>query len=128
VGCVRCVELEDRIAILEEMLGVNREEIETAVLSKAFGLSQKEAWFLLALWRAAGRVLSLWWLLDNRPKRLSEEDGTETPQNLVRVYIHKLRRKVGHDCVETIKNHGYRLTPAGMARIQKAISIEGQKA
>ena len=123
--CARCRELEDRIAILEDELGMERERVQKRILLAAFGLTQTEVWFLLALWRARGRFVSPYWLLDNRPVRSLDEDKQSNPLNVVRVYVFKLRRKVGAECFETMRDEGYRLTPEGMAKLHKVISFGG---
>lgn len=125
MGCARCAELEDRIAILEDQLGIERERVEKRVLLAAFGLTQTEAWFLLALWRARGRFVSPYWLLDNRPIRSLDEDKQSNLLNVVRVYMSKLRRKVGAECFKSMRDEGYMLTPEGLAKIQKVISFGG---
>ena len=37
--------------------------------------------------------------------------GEETASNTVEVYIHHLRKKLGNDCIETVRGLGYRLGP-----------------
>jgi len=123
VECARCRELEERVADLEDQLGIERERVEKRVLLAAFGLTQTEVWYLLALWRARGRVVDPYWLLDNRPIRSLDEDKQSNPLNVVRVYMFKLRRKVGTECFASMRDEGYRLTPAGLAKIRKVISF-----
>lgn len=123
--CARCWALEERVADLEDQLGIERERVEKRVLLAAFGLTQTEVWYLLALWRAKGRVVDPYWLLDNRPIRSLDEDKQSNPLNVVRVYMFKLRRKVGAECFESMRDEGYMLTPAGLAKIRKVISFGG---
>ena len=126
MDCARCRELEDRVATLEDQLGIERERVEKRILLAAFGLTQTEVWYLLALWRAKGRVVDPYWLLDNRPIRSLDEDKQSNPLNVVRVYMFKLRRKLGSECFESLRDEGYRLTPAGLAKVQKVISLGGE--
>lgn len=37
--------------------------------------------------------------------------GEETASNTVEVYVHHLRKKLGNDCIETVRGLGYRLGP-----------------
>jgi DNA-binding response OmpR family regulator len=37
--------------------------------------------------------------------------GEETASNTIEVYIHHLRKKLGNDCIETVRGLGYRLVP-----------------
>ena len=113
------------MATLEDQLGIEREPVEKRVLLAAFGLTQTEVWFLLALWRAKGRLVNQYWLLDNRPVRSLNEDKQSNPLNVVQVYMFKLRRKVGAECFETMRDEGYRLTPEGLAKIRKVILFGG---
>jgi len=70
-------------------------------------LSAREFAVLLALMEHPGRVLS----------RAQIEErlygwGEEIESNVVEVYIHALRRKLGTPLIRTIRGVGYRLEPA----------------
>ena len=70
-------------------------------------LSAREFALLLALMEHPGRVLS----------RAQIEErlygwGEEIESNVVEVYIHALRRKLGTELIRTIRGVGYRLEPA----------------
>jgi two-component system OmpR family response regulator/two-component system response regulator QseB len=70
-------------------------------------LSVREFAVLLALMQHPGRVLS---------RAQIEEHlygwGEEIESNVVEVYIHALRRKLGTGFIRTIRGAGYRLEPA----------------
>jgi DNA-binding response OmpR family regulator len=70
-------------------------------------LTKKEFWLLEIFLRKKGQVVS----------RAQLEDALygwddEIDSNAVEVFIHHLRRKLGHDFIRTIRGLGYRLCPA----------------
>ncbi len=71
---------------------------------EAIELSAKEFAVLQALMQSAGRALSRA-QLEQQLYAWGEEAGSNT----VEVYIHHLRRKLGNDCIHTLRGIGYLL-------------------
>lgn len=121
MACPRCALLEERIAWLEGELGVQLDQTQTRLICSAFAMTQTEAWFALVLWKAKGRTVDRYWLLDNRPKaRERNQDGDRDNMNMLRVYICKLRKLLGPH-VEPEWGKGYYLTKTGLELIDEAI-------
>ena len=68
------------------------------------GLTTREFAILECLAQRPGEVVSKRDILDN-----VWDDTFEGPDNVVEVHVHALRRKLGADRIETIRNGGYRL-------------------
>jgi DNA-binding response OmpR family regulator len=121
--CERCAELSERIAWLEEELGLRVRDALTERVMRAFRLTPAEAWFVIVLWSAKGRPVERHWLLDNKPtvrERVSEYPSL----NMLRVYINKVRSQLGKDAIRSVWGIGYAMTPIGMERINKVAEQE----
>ena len=83
---------------------------QAAVDGEAVDLAAREFALLETFLRHRGQVLSREQLLDQvwGAADPSDEPGT----NVVEVYVGYLRRKLGEDCIETVRGLGYRM-PAG---------------
>lgn len=122
-------ELRERIAWLESELGISRRnEVFQALRAPAepgtrssFTRNQS-AEVLAALYSANGRVLSRYQLLEAVPSPTGNEDRNV---KIVDVWICWARKHLGRDAIDNIWGRGYRLSPAGMARV--AALIEPQK-
>jgi two-component system, OmpR family, response regulator QseB len=68
-------------------------------------LSSKEFSLLEALLQRPGPVLTRNQLRD----KLYGWDGDDVGSNTVEVFIHSLRRKIGYDYIENVRNVGYRI-------------------
>lgn len=69
---------------------------------KLVGLSQREFDLLHTLMRSAGRVLTR-----EQLEQQMYSWGTEVESNAIEVHIHHLRRKLGNDCIHTVRGVGY---------------------
>ena len=125
MGCERCLELAERVAWLEAELGLQKDRDEAKILMDAFSLTETEVWFLRVLYRARGRIVDRYWLLDNRPIQSLDEEKESSPLNVVRVYVSKLRNKLGHGCIMTARDQGYALTADGLARLDRVL-VDGR--
>ena len=117
--CPHCEELKERIAWLEAELGVQTNQTQIRVMCSTFAMTQTEAWYALVLWKAKGRTVDRFWLLDNRPTLERNEDGDHL--NVLRVYMSKLRTLLG-PYVKSDWGKGYFLTPEGIELIDKTLS------
>ena len=117
--CERCLELEERIAWLEGELGVQVKQTQVRVICTAFSITATEAWFALILWKAKGRTVDRYWLLDNRPS--AERHPEIGHLNMLRVYMSKLRRSIG-PYFKTDWGNGYCITPEGISLINRTLA------
>ena len=67
-------------------------------------LSRREWSLLRALLQSPGRILSTEQLRDSLYGYSQDVES-----NAVNVHVHHLRRKLGHELVETVRGEGYRL-------------------
>jgi DNA-binding response OmpR family regulator len=111
----RIEELEAEVHYLRSELRRLHEADRALSLRAEFGVGPTEAAILLAFWAAKGRILTAEHIYSYLP--LSRWDGDLLP---VRVYVCKLRKKVGADCILTVKGQGYCLTLRGMVAIEAA--------
>jgi DNA-binding response OmpR family regulator len=70
-------------------------------------LSAREFILTETFMRHAGQVLSREQLLD-----LAWGYGYDPGSNIVDVYVGYLRKKLGSDCIETVRGMGYRMVPS----------------
>lgn len=113
----------DRIEALEAEVAYLRSELTrllTADLHRTIRtelyLGPTEAALLLALWDAKGRTVGFDQLFALLP--LSNWSGDLLP---IRVYICKLRAKIGAEAIHTTKGEGYALTSKGCEVVNSAI-------
>lgn len=130
--CVRCEELEERVAWLEGELGIQRVADHVLALRQVLDVALREqgaqrrgrnqsAELVMALYRANGRPLSRYQLLDAIPS----PTGRERDAKIVDVWVCIARKGIGADAIENVWGRGYRLSQAGIARVAEAL---GQRA
>lgn len=110
--------LETRIADLEAEVAYWKSEAQlgadatlVASIASAFGMTPAEAWIVGALWRLpAGRVGRRDRLLEDQPHHRPDSDRYN---NIIDVLVHRIRRAMGTDAVETVRGSGFRLTDHG---------------
>lgn len=93
---------------------------ERADLQAAFDLTPGQAWLLQELFRASGLLSST--AVRLRAPRTDHvvEMHPKTPY----VFMHRIRESLGADAIETVRGHGWRLTPLGRLRVRKALGEE----
>lgn len=108
--------LEQRISDLEEQVRYWRAEAtgitegtDRRRYCDVFGLSPSQAHIVAALHGARGRLIGSNRLLDDLPGW----NGDRTP-NVLAVQVHRLRKRLGRDFIETVRGVGLRLTNAGI--------------
>ena len=114
--CPRCEELRIRIKELEEQLATSYGDRSAAIIKSHHGLSDNEAAALMMLFKANGRPVQNWFIIENLPARRSTEYKNEA--NVLRVIIHSIRNKVGQTAIETAWGHGYKMSPSGLEMLQ----------
>jgi two-component system OmpR family response regulator len=76
-----------------------------AAAGRPIDCTAREYTLLEALMRRAGRIVSRGEL-----EQLLYAYGAEPSSNTIEVHLSSLRRKLGHDVIETVRGMGYRLT------------------
>jgi DNA-binding response OmpR family regulator len=132
--CPRCDELRERVAWLESELGLQRDQTDVEALRRVIlrfryrsgGIGSAHcARMLLALYRAGGRAMSRYQLMEAAPPSGGGEDDRNA--NLVGVMMCLARRALGYGAIENVWGSGYRLTPTGIARVAEILG-EAQRA
>lgn len=118
--CPHCEELRERIAFLEGELGMQVRDTEHALVAAAikgqrFGGRQQVADFILTLYRAKGRVVGTFQVLEAIPPK--DHGGDERNPDIVKVWAHTARLAIGRSCIETCWGRGYRMTPLGLEKV-----------
>jgi DNA-binding response OmpR family regulator len=90
---------------------------EQRALKNTYGLRRNEGAILMALYKAKGRCLSHANLLDAR-QFAHNPDGTF---EVLKVYITRIRKKIGKDTIVNHWGHGYSLTDEGAERVKQAL-------
>lgn len=116
--CDRCEELEEEVARLKRAMGGLEEDETIGKLRSAYKLDPSQGRLLLLLHRRAGFV---------HVERIREVlygdrmDGGPS-DNIVKVYLARMRNKLGKDAFETLWCGGYRLSDAGRVKVDRALA------
>jgi len=113
--CDRCAELEEEVAYLRSELGLLADEDALLTLKRAMRVSPVVARLVYALYRSNGRLLTCAHLEDAIPSKTGRDDYIS--QSFFGALVCLARRALGRDAIETAWGRGYRLSPAGMARV-----------
>jgi DNA-binding response OmpR family regulator len=128
--CPRCAELEERIAYLESELGLQRDAdqvgrihdlMRRAGMPGSTGGRAQAAEMVMALYRAGGRPVTTWQLLDAVPSPSRADRGP----NIVKVWVVVARKALGRDAIRTVWGKGYAITEAGIGRVKAILNPEG---
>lgn len=129
--CPDCAKLKARIAVLEGNLNdltlmlIDPTADQHRALKEAFGLQANEASILLMLYRAHGRCVGHVNLIEARVKDYAKDGGSN---EVLKVYITRIRQKVGKDTVATNWGKGYSITPEGITKVKAALTAHGLSA
>jgi hypothetical protein len=110
--CQRCEELEEEVVYLRSEMGLQQNSADIAAIRMAFRVSPCSAKLLLALYRAKGRPVSPYQLLEAMPPRYDRNDGRD-PQ-MIAVLVSKIRKALGHDFIRTERTRGLHLPREAM--------------
>lgn len=113
--------LEAMLAHYEDLLGASEDWDRFEKLQKAFGMPPGATWLLSRLAVANGRILSRQALLDQIPG--TDRNRDRHPKQ-IDVYMVRVRAALGGDATETVRGHGYRLSPLGRLRVKRALGEE----
>ena len=115
-------ELVEEVAYLRSELGATTDHDRDKLIA-ALRTTLAEARILSALYAARGRPVSNWRLAEAAPPGRMTADRNDVAA--VKVWISRIRRKLGADAVLTIHGLGYALSPAGMAIVDAALNDGG---
>ena len=120
--CLECQALKKRIAELEDQLADKTTPERIAAIRSAFKLTENESFVLLSLYDAGGKVVSYFWLYNNRPVVQPHNREKIYPSlNDVKVMVHRIRRKIGADVIVSSWGQGYALTPEGIGLLNEVL-------
>lgn len=126
--CWRCQRLEQRVRELETALE-HSIYIDPAIASKfqeAFALTPTEAAVLSAFWRAKGQQTLTSIDLDTLVPAFGRQSNRNDPEfrttNVMKVYVCRLRKKLGYGILSTVTGAGWRLTLAGRDKLATALA------
>lgn len=108
--CPNCIALRTRVAELERQIGTGFGKGHLGAMGDAFGLTPREAQMLLTLYYR-----------NDWTSTLALERHLDCASNTTQVHIYRLRRKLGHDAIESWWSMGYRLPPATRAKIKEVL-------
>lgn len=77
-----------------------------------FGLTRAEAWIVSHLYALRGKTMSATRICDDIPGQQSTRLGE---RNLASVLVHRIRKALGADVIETVRGIGFRMTETGIA-------------
>ncbi len=117
--CNRCEALEEQIAYLKSELGQAVERTQIANVSRAFGLTPNEAWIVVRLNRAGGRVVTYNQLLEELPSPMGNEDRLSSNINTV---VCRIRAKTAPAAIETAWGLGLRSGPWLAERLPEVLA------
>jgi DNA-binding response OmpR family regulator len=128
--CGRCMELEERVAYLEGELGLRLQADQVArlrevLLGATMGVTRgraQPAEAVLALYRAKGRPVTKWQLMDAVPPASGVANDDERDPKIVNVWVCVARKGLGADAISTVWGRGYQMTVAGMARVTEILA------
>lgn len=118
--CAHCADLEERIVWLEGELGWRQDRLRFLVLRDAFGLTPREAAILELLYGANGKPVPRH-RLTNAGRAEGDEGDWGDPDNLLNIYVTRLRKRLGHDAIVTLRASGYALSLKGLALVGGAL-------
>lgn len=121
MACATCEQLRERIKELELLMTPASHEALWA-LKRAYNLTANEASTILVMHQCKGRYAPPNLLHEARHIDRTTDGGLI---NDVRVMVHRIRKKMGHDVIETgLRDQGYKLTPKGLDMVRMALAAE----
>lgn len=124
--CDRCTELEEEVAWLRSELGIRADAEQGNRLRSAFSVTPGEAAVLMRLYAAGGRLVTLSQLCQAAPSM--DEAGERDDLRIMRVYVSRIRKKMGVGAILLAYGRGYSLSPEAQARVRSVVEIVAQRA
>jgi DNA-binding response OmpR family regulator len=119
-------ELEAEVAYLRGEVSGSAESTGRDHLRAALGLTESEAAILDALHKAKGAVVVNWRLAEAAPPGRMTYDRNDIAA--VKVWVSRIRKKLGAETIATVFGSGYRLSPVGMATVNAALCVQAEVA
>lgn len=110
-------DLKEQVRYWKGMVIDQTEEAVSTMVGVKFGLTKSETRLLLRLHNARGKMVGNQILLTNH----EGGDGIEVTPQLIKVFICKLRRKIGKRHVITHWGAGYSLSEEMIARVDSTV-------
>ncbi len=117
MSCAHCEELAEEVAYLKTELAFVVAKDFRVSLREKLGLETSEAAVVEALYAAKGRVVDHSTLMDALP---TENDDRH--HNIIKVYVCRIRSKIGRNAIRTVYSEGYGLTPEGLQTIAAVLA------
>lgn len=117
-------ELEEEVAYLRSELGPRGDHDRDKIMA-ALKTTVAETCLLSTLYAEKGRPVSNWRLAESSPPGRMTEDRNDIAA--VKVWVSRLRKKLGADTITTIFSLGYALTPRGIALVDAALGNTPQQ-
>lgn len=121
--CDRCAALEDEVTYLRERLGDRLDADIVRILTKTFRFTSYESRVIAILYKARGLVRTY------ELETAARDDHTRDyalSANTVAVMVSRIRKKVGHAFLQTIRAHGFALSDDARLAIARAIEADKQ--
>ena len=111
----------ERIAALEADVAYWRGEYEARFvqgpdvrLAQRYGVTPQQSLILFELKAAYPRPITFWALADRLPKEKANRAGDTF---FVKTQVCRIRKAMGADVIDTVRNRGYALTASGLERV-----------
>ena len=113
-------DLEAEVLWLRSVVGLMGDDAVCVHKLRAyFGFTSQVARVLLWLYATDGKWID-WRTIRDRLE--TQDNDTQRPDNLIRLYVHKARKALGYTAVETSRGLGYRMTQHGRQAMAKALA------
>lgn len=116
--------LKEECAWLKGSASAEATAENSGLLQSAYALSPVEASIILELYGAHHRFLTYETLNERLPERWVNSRHIKT----LKVWAHRIRAKMGADVLDTVWNQGFRLTYAGIAKVDSTLASEPGRA
>lgn len=112
--------LEAEVAWLKSELATGWATDGAARLWRGWKLSPQQAAIVMELRSVWPRALREWALAERLPAPIGRSELR--PSNFVKVQVHRIRKIMGEDVIETLTGFGYALAPHWVAKIDEVIA------
>lgn len=122
--CARCEELEEENRALRRELSYELDRSKLDRLRSSLGMSPCELSVLWSLYSANGRVVS--------PAALDAlipaEENPDRDLQVFKVWVNRIRKRLGAKAIETHWGRGYSLTDLGRLLVNEALEAPARRA
>lgn len=122
--CPQCDDLRYEIEQLRIQLGQQTDLLTRHAIARAYRLTPKGADILTKLYGAYPRPVLRYDLERTTLDPWADEDRV-TADNLVSVYVSRIRKALPPNSVLTLHSHGYQLSESGHAAVRQVMEAQG---